>query len=77
MKRSRMAMKFDSYGAMMIQKSWYSYFDCVPCILGWRKHKLPTILIADVVDLARFVSLTFLFKTFFKFFVYFNSLYIL
>ena len=41
------------------------------------KHKLSTILIANVVNLPRFVSVTFLFKTFFKFFVYFNSLYIL
>ena len=64
MKKSRMVIKFDPYCALMINRSNHTrivfHFHCCS------KHKLSTIC----TDLACFVTLTFRFKTLFKFFVY-------
>ena len=64
MKKSRMVIKFDPYCALMINRSNHArivfHFHCCS------KHKLSTIC----TDLACFVTLTFQFKTLFKFFVY-------
>ena len=64
MKKSRMVIKFDPYCALMINRSNHArivfHFHCCS------KHKLCTIC----TDLACFVTLTFQFKTLFKFFVY-------
>ena len=64
MKKSRMVIKFDPYCALMINCRNHArivfHFHCCS------KHKLSTIC----TDLACFVTLTFRFKTLFKFFVY-------
>ena len=64
MKKSRMVIKFDPYCALMINRSSHTrivfHFHCCS------KYKLSTIC----TDLACFVTLTFRFKTLFKFFVY-------
>ena len=64
MKKSRMVIKFDPYCALMINRSNHTrivfHFHCCS------KYKLSTIC----TDLACFVTLTFRFKTLFKFFVY-------
>ena len=64
MKKSRMVIKFDPYCALMINRSNHTrivfHFHCCS------KYKLSTIR----TDLACFVTLTFRFKTLFKFFVY-------
>ena len=64
MKKSRMVIKFDPYCALMINHSNHTrivfHFHCCS------KYKLSTIC----TDLACFVTLTFRFKTLFKFFVY-------
>ena len=62
-----MVMNFDSQGALMIKRGIriliVLYMYCCS------KHKLSTILLANVVNFARFVSLTFTFETLFKFFI--------
>ena len=64
MKKSRMVIKFDPYCALMINRTNHTrivfHFHCCS------KYKLSTIC----MDLACFVTLTFRFKTLFKFFVY-------
>ena len=64
MKKSRMVIKFDPYCALMINRSNHTrivfHFHCCS------KYKLSMIC----TDLACFVTLTFRFKTLFKFFVY-------
>ena len=64
MKKSRMVIKFDPYCALMINRSNHTrivfHFHCCS------KYKLSPIC----TDLACFVTLTFRFKTLFKFFVY-------
>ena len=75
MKKPRMVTKFDSYGTLMINRGIgiliVLHLHCSS------KYKLSTILIANVVNLARFVSFKFWFKTLFTFFMYFISLYII
>ena len=44
-------------------------------IAVYSKHKLSTILVANVTNLFRFVALTFWFKTLVKFCMYFISTY--
>ena len=61
-------MNFDSQGALMIKR-------CIRILIVLymycrSKHKLSTILLANVVNFARFVSLTFWFETLLKFFVW-------
>ena len=60
---------FDSQGALMIKRGIriliVLYMYCCS------KHKLSTILLANVVSFARFVSLTFWFETLLKFFIWF------
>ena len=50
-----MVMKFDPYGLLMINRG-NRIFDCVPFILLQYRRKL--MLIANVANLARFVTLT-------------------
>ena len=58
-------MKFDPFGGLLINRgnSILIVFNLYCC----SKHKLSAILIANVANLARFVTLTFWFKTLFKF----------
>ena len=75
MKKWRMVTKFDSYGPLIINRGIgiliVLHLHCSS------KYKLSTILIANVVNLGRFVSFKFWFKTLFTFFMYFISLYII
>ena len=73
MKKSKMVMEFYSYGTLMINRGIGILI--VLNLYCCSKYKLSTILIANVVNLARFVSFNFWFKTLFKFFFYFISIY--
>ena len=54
-----MVMKFDPYGLLMINRG-NRIFDCVPfMLLQYRRKLSTTMLIANVANLARFVTLTF------------------
>ena len=66
MKKSKMVMKFDPYGVLMI--SWGNCILIVFHLNCYIKHKWSTILMTSVANLSRFVTLTFCFKTLFKVF---------
>ena len=58
-------MKFDPFGGLLINRG--NSILIVFHLYCFSKHKLSTILIANVANLARFVTLTFWFKKLFKF----------
>ena len=71
--KSVIVAKFDSYGAFKINRG--NRFSIVFHLFCLSKHNLSTTCLANVASLARFVMLTYQFKTLFKYFVYFISMY--
>ena len=60
-------MKFNPYGALMINRGNYTWIEFH--LYFYSKHKVSTIHIANVANLDRFVTLSI------SFFVYFISIY--